>query len=187
MSKASDRVEAWRAAKRQAGYHRMIVWFPTEAVAQLDAMKYTLGLDRSQTLLAAMRALAAQEGTWKPVELPPAQEKRMVENLAILLEQRAVMRSRTLAAPAEDVPVPPSLAQALMKNNGGFPRTPLATEAAIAAAREQFPDMSWAEFSQYLFDQHIYRAQGKDGQEKVSDYRRILFLLKRYKERMAKA
>jgi hypothetical protein len=69
MSEASQRVEAWRQAQRQAGRHRVVAWLSFEETSELDALKYTLGLDRSKTIAAAIRALAVNKGVSKPLKM----------------------------------------------------------------------------------------------------------------------
>ena len=57
MSEASQRVEMWRQAQRQAGRHRVVAWLSFEETSDLDALKYTLGLDRSKTIGADRKSV----------------------------------------------------------------------------------------------------------------------------------
>ena len=108
MSEAAERIEAWRRAKRQAGYRPVLLWLPIEAKAELDALAYERKQDIATCVVEAVRALAASQGVRRPLKLDAHQYSRLLEELAADLQRRFFGTAEADTPPAAPTPpVPP--------------------------------------------------------------------------------
>jgi hypothetical protein len=81
MSEAAERVEAWRRAKRQAGYRPVMLWLPIAVKSDLDALAYSRGQDISACVADAIHALATSQGTRKPLRLDTQQLHQLKDEI----------------------------------------------------------------------------------------------------------
>jgi hypothetical protein len=156
MSEAAERVEAWRRAKRKAGYRPVLLWLPIEAKGELDSLAYSRQQDIAACVVDAIRALATSQGVRKPLRLDAHQYERLKEELAADL--RARFAGQPPSAPTRDEQAPPPQPPRRAKTGG---KRGIAPEvlAAICAEREKHPNASLKRFAQHLYDTGIYRSR----------------------------
>jgi hypothetical protein len=163
MADAAERVEAWRRAKRQAGYRPVMLWFPIDFKSELDALAYARGQDPAAYVMDAVHAFAAGQGTRKPLRLDPQQVHLLKDEITAYVLAQVTAAGPTLPAPA--LPEPPP-ARPKRPKTGGKLGIPPETLQAICAERRKYPDLSLLKLSQHLYDTGIYRSTSQHGEIK---------------------
>jgi hypothetical protein len=178
MSEAAERVEAWRHAKRKAGYRPVVLWLPIAVKSELDALAYTRGQDLATCLADALHALAASQGTSKPLRLDARQLQALKDEVAADILRRLNAPETPPLSPQVPTPPPP----AYVTNSaspGGKPGVPLETLAAIVAERQKHPDLSLAAFGQHLYATGVYRTTSRKGVSVPAEGGTVTNLLKK--------
>ena len=154
MSDAAERVEAWRRAKRQAGYRPVMLWLPIAVKSDLDALAYTRGQDISACVEDAIHALASSQGSRKPLRLDTQQLHQLKDEIAAYVMGRLSEPGTPSPADAPQEPSPPAERPRRAKTGG---------KPALAECRK-YPGLSLAKLAKHLYDTGIYRATSRAGQ-----------------------
>ena len=142
MSEASERVEAWRRAKRKAGYRPVLLWLPLAFKGELDALAYARGQDPAAYVMDAVRAY---QGTRKPLRLEGQQLHQLKEEikadlLGWLVGQggldAASAPPRPAAPPPADVPLPAGLKRC--KQGHVYPSTRAECPDCVRARKRRY-------------------------------------------------
>ena len=163
MSEAAERVEAWRRAKRQAGYRPVMLWLPIAVKSDLDALAYTRGQDISACVEDAIHALASSQGSRKPLRLDTQQLHQLKDEIAAYVMGRLSEPGTPSPADAPQEPSPPAERPRRAKT-GGKPALAPETLAAICDECRKYPGLSLAKLAKHLYDTGIYRATSRAGQ-----------------------
>ena len=163
MSEAADRVEAWRRAKRQAGYRPMLLWFPIEFKSELDGLAYARRQDPAAYVMAAVRAFAASQGQSTPLRLDPHEVYKLKEEIAAYVLRRMTEPGTPASPDAPQAPASSPTAQPPRPKTGGKPGIPDKLLTALCDVRRQYPALSLAKLAQHLYDAGIYRATSREG------------------------
>jgi hypothetical protein len=145
MSDAAERVEAWRRAKRQAGYRPVMLWLPIAVKSDLDALAYTRGQDISACVEDAIHALASSQGSRKPLRLDTQQLHQLKDEIAAYVMGRLSEPGTPSPADAPQEPSPPAERPRRAKTGGNRrlrlrPSPPSVTSAGSTPA---CPSPSW--------------------------------------------
>jgi len=159
MMDAAARTEAWRHAKRKAGYRQVVLWLPAALKAEFDALAYTRGQDLATCLADALHTLATQ-GPRKPLRLDGRQLQDLKDELAADILRRLGAPETARAEASAALPVDaPTGARA-----GGKPGVALETLRAIVAERKQYPTFSLNKLAEHLHTTGVYSTTSRLGE-----------------------
>jgi len=169
MPEAAERTEAWRQAKRDAGYRPVTLWLPRDVILELHTVADARRQDLSTCVTEAVRALAVSQGVRKPLKLDAHQYQLLKAELAADLGLR-VGGEGALARPPVPAAVGPA-APSRRPRTGGKPSVAPAVLARIREERERYPNMAWKDFCQHLYETGVYRTKRRGtGEEVPVDY-----------------